>query len=288
MNREEWLEKRKSFVTSTEMAALFGLSEWETPFGLWQRKRNNLESEVKETERMYFGRQLEPIVAQEFAKKMKVGVELDNEFRTKDGIGASYDYSYPGEGGEPTPLEIKTVDSMVFRKKFVAEGNTILDFPLVYELQFQTQLLLHHSDTMSVAVLVGGNSFFKATRTSDEKVQDAIVKRVREFWASKGPPQIDFERDTATLNAMYAEVLQGKVPPSSELDAIVEEYLEAKRMEKAAEAKKVMLRNKMKSIVGKASGVVGDRYTIHRSRIKPAKMNFTRGAYTTFVVKGKE
>lgn len=288
MDREEWLARRKKVVTSTEMAALFGLSEWETPFGLWHRKKNGIERAFKETDRVYFGRKLEPVIAEAYAERTGVVVEPDNEFREKDGIGASYDFKAWRSAGVDEPLEIKTADPLIFKDKFIHDGDIVLEFPFVYELQFQTQLLLHHRDQMAIAVLVGGNTFYHAVRTSDEKVQAAIKEKVAEFWASTEPPPIDYERDTATLDALYADVYQDKISPTSELDAVAAEYLEVKKQENALAERKLILKNTMKEIIGNACGVDAEKYKITRSEIRETSYTVNRSRHTRFLVKGKE
>jgi putative phage-type endonuclease len=55
----EWYDLRKKCITATDIAIIMGISEYKTPYQLWQEKLNLKDSE-SETEAMRRGRDLEP------------------------------------------------------------------------------------------------------------------------------------------------------------------------------------------------------------------------------------
>lgn len=57
----EWFEARRAGVTASEIAAVMGISPWESPFSLYWRKVNGWE--VEETDEMRAGRLLEGAIA---------------------------------------------------------------------------------------------------------------------------------------------------------------------------------------------------------------------------------
>ena len=60
-DREAWLAARRNGIGASEIAALLGISPWESPFSLYHRKRNGWEIEA--TESMSAGTILEPAIA---------------------------------------------------------------------------------------------------------------------------------------------------------------------------------------------------------------------------------
>ncbi len=64
----DWLDARRKGVTASEIAALMGLSNWETPFALYHRKLGNL-PEQEDNLSMAVGRHFEAFVAGLFAER---------------------------------------------------------------------------------------------------------------------------------------------------------------------------------------------------------------------------
>jgi predicted phage-related endonuclease len=62
-SQDHWLQLRTQDVTSTESAALFGMSPYVTQFELWHRKKSGEQPEFKTNERMRWGNRLEAAIA---------------------------------------------------------------------------------------------------------------------------------------------------------------------------------------------------------------------------------
>jgi len=62
-SHEEWLKARENGVGASEVAAVIGLSPWQTPFSLWLLKTGQIPP-VEETQAMKMGKLLEPVIAQ--------------------------------------------------------------------------------------------------------------------------------------------------------------------------------------------------------------------------------
>lgn len=67
-NREEWLKAREDGIGASEVAAVVGLSPWETPFSLWLRKTGQVPA-LEENTAMHLGHLLEPIVVELWEEK---------------------------------------------------------------------------------------------------------------------------------------------------------------------------------------------------------------------------
>jgi hypothetical protein len=68
-SQDHWLQLRTQDVTSTESAALFGMSPYVTQFELWHRKKSGEQPEFKTNERMRWGNRLEAAIAHGIAEE---------------------------------------------------------------------------------------------------------------------------------------------------------------------------------------------------------------------------
>lgn len=62
----DWTAARAARLGGSEVAAVLGLSPWQSPFSLWHRKAGNVGPQA-ENESMALGRLLEPVIGQAFA-----------------------------------------------------------------------------------------------------------------------------------------------------------------------------------------------------------------------------
>lgn len=67
LSRTDWLKLRQSGIGGSDIAAIVGVSPYNTAYDIWVSKTG----EIKETssEYAYWGTQLEDIVAKEFSKR---------------------------------------------------------------------------------------------------------------------------------------------------------------------------------------------------------------------------
>lgn len=64
----EWHEARRNGIGGSEIAAVLGISTWESAFSLWHRKNGTVPPREANTE-MDAGRRLEPVICQVFAER---------------------------------------------------------------------------------------------------------------------------------------------------------------------------------------------------------------------------
>ena len=62
LSREEWLRYRKCGIGGSDVAAILGISKWNSAISLWLDKTNQTNEPVEENEAMYFGSLLEPLL----------------------------------------------------------------------------------------------------------------------------------------------------------------------------------------------------------------------------------
>src|SRR5262245_52949583 len=65
IDRAAWLEARRKGIGASEIAAVLGISPWESPFSLYWRKVNGWDYEP--SSEMEWGTRLEPVIAEKYA-----------------------------------------------------------------------------------------------------------------------------------------------------------------------------------------------------------------------------
>ena len=66
MNREEWLNERRSGIGGSDAAAVMGLNPWKSPLDVYLDKTGQL-MESPDNPALYWGRVLEEVVAREYS-----------------------------------------------------------------------------------------------------------------------------------------------------------------------------------------------------------------------------
>lgn len=67
MNRQEWLEQRKSGIGASDAASIIGLNPWKTNVRLWEEKTSLIESEdISGKPVVKYGNDAEPLLRELF------------------------------------------------------------------------------------------------------------------------------------------------------------------------------------------------------------------------------
>ena len=292
-DEKHWLELRKQDVTSTEVAALFGLSPYMTHYELWHRKHDNLDVEFEPNERVKWGTRLQDSIAlglledQGWAKgRRKFEYLRDTDLR----MGASFDWEMFTP--EQALLEIKNVDSLVFKEGWIVDGENV-EAPPHIELQVQHQLALTGFKVAYIGALIGGNRVVLIKREPDRKIIAAIKKRISEFWASvarhEAPPP-DFKRDADFITGLYSHSEPGRIINADErISQLAAAYKQAAAESKAAEDKKDAARAEILTLIGDAERVTGETFTISAGLIGPKLIEaYERKGYRSFKINFKK
>lgn len=229
-NRAEWLAARAKDITSTETAALFNLSPYETHFELWHRKHSGDASEIDDNDRMQAGRHIEPAIASLVSERYGVHCEPMKTYATdrQRRMGSSFDFKIDDlktmQGGEHTVselsrmylqfgdgiLECKNVDYLAYRDKW-----TDTDAPDHIEIQLQHQLEVTGMPWGCIACLVGGNTLRLIIRQRDAAMGRAIRERVKLFWESidaNRPPSPVLPDDAEAVIALHQYANPDELP----------------------------------------------------------------------------
>lgn len=323
-NDAAWHGYRALDVTSTESAALFGLSPYATHFELWHRKKEGAIVEFQSNERMDWGNDLQDSIALSFGRRYGVKVARITEYmRIPDSrMGASFDFEIVGvadgalrhPGGDdtlvnlfrdrgPGILEIKNVDRSIFLDKWIkrisdeerAGGlKAPIEPPGHIDIQLQHQLHVRENSWGAIGVLVGGNNGRLLVRERDVAVGNGLERRIQEFWRSIAEcttPEPVYPDDAEVVAALYKtstdRVFDGR--GNDALDAAIAAYSEALTREKLATEDKAVARAKALMIIGDAERAYSDRFTISAKEVGPCHVPaFDRKGYRGWRVTPKK
>ena len=268
-NEAHWLAMRKQDVTSTESAALFGMSPYTTHFELWHAKRSGLAREFKTNDRMKWGNRLEAAIAHGIAEEQGWEIKpLKDYMRDPEArIGSSFDFVITNLG-EPVHLEIKNVDYLAFRDGWIEHDDGSIEAPEHIEMQVQHQMAVSGFTRAFIGAFIAGNRGVVIERERDEPVIAAIKAKVAEFWrtvdANEEPlPVMPGDAEAVIRLNQYAK--PGKVVDAgsdANITSLVLEYKEAAAAEAAAKEDKEVAKAKLLEAIGDAEKVLLEGWTI--------------------------
>lgn len=285
--RQEWLARRRQGIGSSDIAALFNLNPWQTPWHVYLDKIGELPD--ADTPRKKWGRKLEDVVAfvyeEETGRTTYLPEQKVFEHRSIPYLLATPDrFVYPD--GQRAVLELKTAGFA--HDEWGHEGTD--QIPHQYLLQVQHQLLVTDLPVAHVAVLFGVDDYKQYTVTANDDIQQKIVKRVTHFWEhhvmNRTPPDPDWKHN-ATLplvKGLYTEVV--RVPNLVlNLDDLVRQYRQAQEQHGAAEKERDALKAQLIDAMGNAEEAVTPRgYRLRRKAITRRSYTVEESKYIQFYV----
>lgn len=217
-NETEWLAARKQDVTSTDVAALFGLHPYKSRLRLWLEKAGEIEPDnLDDNPFAKWGRRLQIPVAMGICEDEGwEGFDLtgyyyrDEKFK----FGASLDVKAICPNRGTGNLEVKVAES------FTEDMGWFPDkAPIQYEFQIQAQLHLAAVngtpfDWSAIATLGRRQQVRIYERAYDPELGAMMDAEVAGFWASiaRGEqPQPDYRADGDLLQRMAKPVRAGEM-----------------------------------------------------------------------------
>lgn len=277
-DREAWLAARREGIGASEIAAVMGISPWESPFSIFWRKRNGWD--IAPTEIMETGTRLEPAIADWWAHEaMEDGWDVvpgglyqhdDREWQlaTPDRLVIAGDVLCVCDYGVPKPC---TCDDpfAVLECKWVAHswdgwGEPGTDeIPVHYRAQVLWQCDVMDLTEWHVAALgPGGFRAYHGEVDEDElKLMRAAGAEFMRRLAEDYPPPLDSHSATlATLKRLHPDLEDVEVEVSL---AASHEYLEACASLRIAETRKDAAEIRLRAEMGNARRAVfdGERVT---------------------------
>jgi putative phage-type endonuclease len=256
LDRDEWLEIRRGGIGGSDIGAIAGFSRYNTPFGVWLDKTEQLPDGPRSPvlERCArVGTKIEAFIAEIFAEETGTTVHTVGTLarRDKPWMRVNLDRRVEGCPDGPCLLEIKN------RSQYVA-GQWDDGVPDDTECQAHWGLAITGWSHAHVAVLIGGNDprFYRIER--DEQLLDGLTTIAAEFWdrvQRLDPPPIGpTEADADILARLYAEADEDAVAELSaaEVKPWLDQRAAAVAAIKRAEEAKTEAENHLKALCGPA------------------------------------
>lgn len=211
-DEKEWLNVRTKGIGGSDIGAICGVSPFTSARQVYFNKTGQYEEALKpgaaQMERMHFGHLLEPIVADEFARRTgKKLLEAEATFCHKDfpWMRANVDRLIVDDNGKPYGiLECKTTSE--YNNEEWESGEILMSY--VYQLNWYLHIL--DLEYGAFACLVGGNKFYYyEVFRNDELINNTLLPAANSFWFDNvlalKEPELQ-ATDTEFANMVYADV----------------------------------------------------------------------------------
>jgi len=269
---EEFQKLRRTYLGGSDAGAILGMSQYASPLSVYCSKKGLYEPE--DNEFMLWGRILEPVIRDQWqARHPKWKVESDSKLYrhpelewlggTVDGL-VFYPAYLTGDLGR-FGLEIKT------GSEYAKVWGTN-EVPDPYYAQVQHYMALLGLPGFWIVALLGRHLVERYVPRNEEFIKYMLEEEQR-FWETyivpgKMPDPIGLSIDGDLLTMLYKDAVeQDPVPVLDEdVQAIVEEYMEAKEDEKAAGAVAEKAKQRIEATMGEAKVAKAGPYQITWSR----------------------
>ena len=185
-DEKEWLANRTNGIGGSDVGAICGVNQYSSPRLIYLKKTGQYQDSEDEhsdaaLERMHFGHMLEPIVANEYARRTGNKVVVSPATLVHKDYPwaiANIDRLIVNDEGIPYGiLECKTASE--YMDDAWSEG----DIPISYLYQLNWYLWITGLEYGVIACLVGGNKFYHyEVWRNDELLRDEIFPKVDRFW----------------------------------------------------------------------------------------------------------
>jgi putative phage-type endonuclease len=201
-NTPEWDELRSHGIGGSEIAAVVGLSPWESRFSLWHRKRGSIGRKTINAG-MEWGTRLEPVVCEAFAEtRDMLDIQPAGTYRHQERhwqIANPDRLLWDDEHGHVGILETKTAHQYDAHEW----GLGPEDIPPYYRCQVLWYLDVLELPRAHLAVLIGGSDYreYVIPYAADEAAW--LREQGEEFWQSVlNGPTPDLDGSGATYEAV--------------------------------------------------------------------------------------
>lgn len=278
-DRAAWLAERQQYLGASEAAAALGLSPHESPRGLYLRKIGEM-PEADESEVMLWGNLLEPVIADEFARRTGIKVTDRQVCLRGEFAGAPLGATLDGLLEDGRPLEIKTVSAWSGRE--IGDEGTD-ELPEHWLIQAHQQMHLADADSVVFAILIGGQKLLIRPVERNEQLIAAVLPKLGTFWqcvARRTPPPELHRGDREIMHLVYPGC-SGEIDLTADDQAAVDRYQELGReIRDAEEIRKGYKASILESLKSNAVGYLPDGRIVTRKIVEVTEQVITRKGYT--------
>jgi putative phage-type endonuclease len=199
---DEWHAARANGIGGSEIAAVLGISPYESPFSLWHRKRGGI-GPVEESDVMYWGKLHEPTICSEFARQHPELLILPSGTYAAD--GRPWHIVNPDRLGFTADGHLEVIEAKTARDDngWGEEGTD--DIPAHYKAQVRWYCSALAARRARIAVLIAGSEYREYIVEPNDADTELMLTRGGAFMESLAagtPPPIDGH--TATFSAVKA------------------------------------------------------------------------------------
>lgn len=251
-DEEGWLKARTRGIGGSDIGAICGVSPFTSARQIYLRKTGQYQDALEPNEaakdRMHFGHLLEPIVADEFARRELVGefsnlklISVGATLQHKDypWALANIDRLIVDQDNKPWGiLECKTTSE--YMNEEWESGEILMSY--VYQLNWYLWIL--GLERGCFACLVGGNKFYTYTIfRNDELINETMLPAAKKFWEENvlalKEPEMQ-ATDTEFANSKYSTVIKNSeiTLPDDETNELAHTVFDCKA--KIKELEKIM------------------------------------------------
>lgn len=274
----EQLDTRRRTLGSSEIAAVAGVSPYQSCHQVWLAKVMGQDFEGNEATRL--GNLLEPTILAIYADRYSKTIRRGQYTVGRESwMSCTPDGVIDGEPGDPL-VEAKLVG---LRSIWMwGQGNTDESesdaVPVHYLCQAYWQLEITGAPFVDVAALLGTE--FRTYRIrQNAAVQSQLVARGRDFWqryvVTQTPPPVDgSDGAKEMLKALYPRSGGETVEADERLRAMVDELRVARAEEAKAKEARALRENRIKELLGDARGAFGPGWRIRYATTKAGTRPF--------------
>lgn len=271
----EWLEQRRHGIGSSDASIIVGLSNWESPYTLWEQKtgRTPLNPPVdhRTQELRDWGNRLEPLILQATAEHLGTTIYKPDTAYHRENTSwcrANLDGWAPDRG---RIAEWKNVSSFLAWQW----DNQIPDHA---EIQVHHAALVTGSTEAIIGGLIGGNRLTVHEITLNPNVLEMLFDAETKFWhhvETDTPPDIDGHvRTMESLTKEWAHNPGAVEVDTTDAEPLWEAYHAALEAEKEAAKAKKEAQAKLTALMnGHEALATGNRVW---ARARPGRLNLKR------------
>lgn len=255
----EW----NSIITASKVAAILGISPWESQFSMWHRMKGNIPT-GEQNKVMARGHYLEDGILNWWKDQHEITEISKQVFVTREDLpwaGATLDARAAMANGENAIVEIKTSTQT---DEWGESGTD--QIPSMYLTQVYFSLALSGANVAYIAVLGAFLEFKEFIVRPNKEIQDALIAQCQIFYESLAldvAPELDDSLATfETLKSLHPDIDKGTV---AQIEAeIAKAYLHAVAAEKEVKKLVVGLKSQVLAVAGRANYVEANGIRIAR------------------------
>lgn len=261
------LALRKQGIGASEVAAVLGLDSRRTPFDVWYAKTQEPDTPAPPPATdgpVYWGHVLEPVIAQEYAKRLTHPVALSEPgtivgsepwmLATPDRVVSRLDL----EATWLLEIKSRTRGSMFAQGWGAVNTDEVPDTVLA---QVMWQMGICGYDRCDVAAFLGDDRTLLTFRVPfSAELFTSLVEQVGEWWqrhvVGQQPPEIHGQTAAAYVRQRFPNARDAAREATAEELPLLQEYADAKALAKSAEEALERLTPAVQLAIGPAKGII--------------------------------